>query len=415
MTFEELDLDPKLLKALYELQYQKPTPIQQQAIPELLEGKDILAGAATGTGKTVAFVLPVLQHLLDYPAYNKGIRILLLAPTRELAFQVHKVVKQLATHCDISSNIITGGFSANKQLQHLEKPADILVATPGRLLNILSEEDIDLSWIEILIIDEADRMLDMGQGPSVLALLEATPGNFQAACFSATLSGTGVERFAKDILDQPVIIQVDAANQQSQQVQQVVYFADSKQHKQILLKAILTDESCVSAIVFTNKKTTAIELNDWIQSQNLSSTVIHGDFIQAKRMEKMHKFKIGKIKIMVATDVAARGLDLLNITHVINYDLPFRGDIYIHRIGRTGRAQQVGIAINLIESHDITNLKRIEYHTKSELPVASIVGLEPKNKFNKPKKTKKKPHKKKLAAKSKKIKKSKKRPLETFA
>lgn len=406
MTFEELDLDPKLLKALKQQHYNKPTPIQELAIPELLEGKDLLAGAATGTGKTAAFVLPILQHLLDYPAYNKGIRVLLLAPTRELAFQIHKVVKQLATNCDISSNIVTGGFSSEKQLKHLDNPSDILVATPGRLLNLLSEEEIDLSWIEILIIDEADRMLDMGQGPSVLALLEATPGNFQAACFSATLSGAGVERFSQDILDNPKIIQIDAANQQSQQVQQAVYFADSKQHKQALLKAVLNDDSCQKALVFTNKKTSAIEINDWIQSQNISSTVLHGDLIQAKRLEKAHKFKKGKIKVLVATDVASRGLDILNITHVINYDLPFRGDIYIHRIGRTGRAHQVGIAINLVEAHDITNLKRIEYHTKSQLTTATIVGLEPKVNLNKPKKSKKKTHKKKLAAKKSKKNKS---------
>ncbi len=395
MTFETLDLDLKLLQALDEHHYHKPTPIQQQAIPELLAGRDILAGAATGTGKTAAFVLPILQHLLDNPVYNKGIRILLLAPTRELAFQIHKVVKQLASYCQISSNIITGGFAADKQLKNLEKPVDILVATPGRLLNLLSEEEIDLSWIEVLVIDEADRMLDMGQGPSVLALLEATPGNFQAACFSATLSGAGVERFAKDILEDPVIIQADAPNQQSPQVQQFVYFADSKQHKQALLKTILQDQSCQSAIVFTNKKTTAIELNDWIQSQNISSTVLHGDFIQVKRMEKINKFKKGKIKIMVATDVAARGLDMLNITHVINYDLPFRGDIYIHRIGRTGRAQQVGVAINLVEAHDVANLNRIEYHTKSKLPVAKLLGS--KSNLTKPKKSKKKLRKKQQA------------------
>lgn len=394
MTFEALDLDPKLLSAIEEQHFHKPTPIQQQAIPEMLLSKDVLAGAATGTGKTAAFVLPALQFLLDDPRPSNKVRVLILAPTRELAIQIHKVVKQLGTYCHFESNVITGGFAADKQLAAMQTQLDILVATPGRLLNIMSKEFIDLSNIELLIIDEADRMLDMGQGPDVLALIEAIPGDFQAACFSATLAGTGLAKFAEDVLDSPTIIQVDAANQQSLQVQQLVYLANDRQHKLALLKAIIEDESCQSALVFCNKKDRAIELNDWLQSQAISSTVLHGDFIQAKRMEKTQKFKQGKVKVMVATDVAARGLDMLNITHVINYDIPFRGDTYIHRIGRTGRAQQVGIAINLVERHDIRNLQRIEYHLQQTLPHAKIAGLKPnyslKDFLSRPKKPKSK-------------------------
>lgn len=287
---------------------------------------------------------------------------------------------------------LPGGFAADKQLAALQTQLDILVATPGRLLNIMSQDYIDLSNVELLIIDEADRMLDMGQGPDVLALIEAIPGDFQAACFSATLAGSGLVKFAQDVLDHPTIIQVDAANQQSQQVQQLVYLANDKAHKQALLQAILQDQSCQSALVFCNKKERAIELNDWLQDQAISSTVLHGDFIQAKRMEKTQKFTQGKVKVMVATDVAARGLDMLNITHVINYDIPFRGDTYIHRVGRTGRAQQVGIAINLVERHDIRNLQRIEYHLQQPIPLAKIAGLEPnyslKDYLSRPKKTK---------------------------
>lgn len=403
MTFEELDLDPLLLNALQEQHFHKPTPVQEAAIPELLEGKDVLAGAATGTGKTAAFVLPALQHLLDNPGPSGAARILLLAPTRELAFQIHKVVKQLGTHCDFTSHIVTGGFASDKQLRNLKRPADILVATPGRLLNIMSKEEIDLSYMEMVIIDEADRMLDMGQGPDVNALLEAIPGDFQAACFSATLAGSGIEKFAENILDEPAQIQIEAPNQQSEQVQQVVYYADSKDHKLALLKAIIDDESCQSAIVFCNKKERAIQVTDWLLEQEVSATVLHGDFIQAKRMDKTNRFKQGKVKVLVATDVAARGLDILNITHVINYDVPQRGDIYIHRIGRTGRAQQVGIAMSLVENHDYQHLQRIEYHTKSKIPVAKIKGLEPQR--NPLKTTKKKPHKKKLAKKAAKKKK----------
>jgi len=405
MTFEELDLDPQLLSAIEQLQYHKPTPIQEAAIPVMLDRQDVLAGAATGTGKTAAFVLPMLQYLLDEPRRSGLPRVLLLAPTRELAFQIHKVIKQLGTHCQFPSVIITGGFQMGQQLQKLTQPCDILVATPGRLAKIMEEDGVNLTEVELLIIDEADRMLDMGQGPTVNALMQAIPGDFQAGLFSATLSGSGVEKFAHEILDDPKVIQIDAPNQNSQQVQQQVYLANDKTHKQALLTNLLNDATCQSAIVFCNKKERAIEMSDYLQSQNVSAQVLHGDFIQAVRLEKMQKFKTGKIKVLVATDVAARGLDMLNITHVINYDLPYRGDIYIHRIGRTGRGQQVGVAINLVERHDLVNLERIEYHLEQTLPLAKVEGLEPNFKLKdalKKATTKKKPKKKKPASAKKK-------------
>ncbi|MBF6057643.1 MULTISPECIES: DEAD/DEAH box helicase [Thiomicrorhabdus] len=376
MTFEEFDLDPALLEAIHKQGFNKPTPIQQEAIPVLLERQDILAGAATGTGKTAAFVLPVLQYLLEEPQPASHPRVLLLAPTRELAFQIHKVVKQLSELCSFKTLIVTGGFKQSQQLERLDEPCDILVATPGRLAKIMEEDGVDLSFIEWVILDEADRMLDMGQGPTVRALLEAIPGDFHAGLFSATLSGAGVRKFAEEILDEPEMVQIDAPNQQSQQVQQLVYLANDKEHKQALLSNVLQDASCLSAIVFCNKKERAIEVSEYLQSQNISAQVLHGDFIQAVRLEKMQKFTSGKIKVLVATDVAARGLDMRHITHVINYDIPFRGDIYIHRIGRTGRAQQAGIAINLVERHDIVNLQRIEYHLGQRLPASKIAGLE---------------------------------------
>jgi len=400
MTFEELDLDSILLDAIKHQKYHKPTPVQEVAIPIFMEGKDLLAGAATGTGKTASFVLPALQHLLDEPKRSSQPRILILAPTRELAFQIHKVVKQLGHNCDFPSVIITGGFKMSQQMDFLHEPCDILVATPGRLAKIMEEDGVDLADIEMLIIDEADRMLDMGQGPTVRALIEAIPGDFQAGLFSATLSGSGIEKFAAEVLEEPDVVQIDAPNQKSVQIQQVVYLANDKDHKHHLMTSILKDASCQSAIIFCNKKDKAIEVTEYLQSQNLSAQVLHGDFIQAVRMEKMQKFKTGKIKILVATDVAARGLDMLNITHVMNYDMPFRGDMYIHRIGRTGRAQQVGIAINLVERHDIKNLERIEYHLQQKLPVEKITGLEPS--FTMKDAMKKLATKKKIKKKSKK-------------
>ena len=405
-SFEALDLDERLLQALKNQRHLKPTPIQAAAIPVLLEQKDLLAGAPTGTGKTAAFVLPILQYLIDYPRHNSSSpdqagRALILAPTRELAFQIHKVVKQLSEFLEVQSVVVTGGFNQANQLKRLERPFDILVATPGRLLNLMANEVLDLLQIEVVIIDEADRMLDMGQGPDVLALIEGISGDFQAALFSATLAGSGVRHFAEQILEDPVEIELTAPNQKSVNVQQVSYFADDIPHKQQLLKALVEDESCQSALVFCNKKVRAIEVAEWLQSQNISAQVLHGDFVQAKRMERIKRFKSGKIKVMVATDVAARGLDILNITHVINFDIPFRGDIYIHRIGRTGRGHQVGIACNLVAPFDLKNMQRIEYHLQQRLPVAKIKGLEPKLKLGKVKKPKTKAKKKSNKLKTK--------------
>lgn len=413
MTFEDFDLDECLLEAIKKQSYHKATPIQEAAIPAMLERRDVLAGAATGTGKTAAFVIPVLQYLLDEPKRStRHPRVLILSPTRELAFQIHKVVNQLGSNGNFPTVIITGGFKQSQQADTLTRACDILVATPGRLAKLMENENVDLSYIEIVIIDEADRMLDMGQGPTVHALLESIPTDFQAGLFSATLSGKGIERFAEEILEDPEVIQVNAPNQQSGQIQQSIYLANDKAHKQALLANLVQDETCQSAIVFCNKKDKAIEVTKWLQSQNISAQVLHGDFIQAVRLEKLKKFKTQKIKVLVATDVAARGLDMLHITHVINYDIPYRGDIYIHRIGRTGRAQQVGIAINLVEHHDLKKMERIEYHLEQSLPVEKIAGLEPNftlkdalKKAKKKKKTKKKskkPKKEKVKRKAKK-------------
>lgn len=380
MTFDDLMLDDALLAALAKLKFETPTAIQEAAIPFILEGKDVLAGAATGTGKTAAFALPALQYLIDEPNKDKQPKILILAPTRELAFQIQHVVDQLSRHLDIHTVIMTGGFSQAKQVEYLEKACDIVIGTPGRLLNLVSDGALDLSDIDMVIIDEADRMLDMGLGPDVLALLATIANGFQACLFSATLSGSGVEIFAEELLSEAEIIQIDAANQKSDQVSQTVYFADNKDHKQKILASIITEPSCTSAIVFCNKKERAEEVTAWLQSRNISAQVMHGDFNQATRKDKTRKFRTEQIKVMVATDVAARGLDLTNITHVINYDLPFKGDIYIHRIGRTGRAQKLGTAINLVEHHDLKNLERIEFHLKMKLPVSKIKGLEPNSK-----------------------------------
>lgn len=390
MTFDDLMIDDKLLEALDSLKFTTPTPIQEESIPFILEGKDVLAGAATGTGKTAAFVLPALQMLIDEPNTGPDPKILILAPTRELAFQIQHVVTQLAKNLDVNTAIVTGGFSQSKQANYAQQACDIIIATPGRLLNLVSDEAIDLSDIDMVIIDEADRMLDMGQGPDVLALLSTIADGFQACLFSATLAGSGVEIFAEELLQDAEVIQIHAANEKSEQVSQTIYYADNKEHKQALLLATINNEACTSALVFCNKRERAEEVTEWLQSRNISAQVMHGDFDQAVRRDKTRKFRIGQVKVMVATDVAARGLDLTNISHVVNYDIPFKGEIYIHRIGRTGRGEQVGTAINLVEHHDLKNLERIEFHLDTKLPVAKIKGLEPKSKMNKAKSKNKK-------------------------
>ncbi len=380
MTFDDLMLDEQLLLATDKLGFQSPTAVQEASIPFILEGKDVLACAATGTGKTAAFVLPMLQLMIDEPRHEPEPRFLILAPTRELAYQIHHVVEQLSKQLEHkpTTAIITGGFSQGKQASFLQQDCDIIIATAGRLLNLISEEAVDLSDIDMVVIDEADRMLDMGQGPDVLGVLATIVDGFQACLFSATLAGSGVQIFAEELLSDAEIIQIHAANQHSEQVDQRVYLADNKEHKQALLQATITDEACQSALVFCNKKERAIEVSEWLQSQNISAQYIHGDLDQATRRDKTRKFRNSDIKVMVATDVAARGLDLTNISHVINYDIPIKGDIYIHRIGRTGRGDQTGIAVNLVEGHDQKNLQRVEYHLGKKLPLANIKGLKGK-------------------------------------
>lgn len=385
MTFDDLMLDQPLLEALNEQNLTLPTPIQQEAIPLLLAGEDVLACAATGSGKTLAFALPLLQKLLDEPNKSKQAVALILSPTRELAFQTQHVLNNFGSTLAPRIAMITGGQSPAAQVDYLQQGCDIIIATPGRLLQLVEQEQADLSSIEYVVIDEADRMLDMGQGPDVANALAAISTAFQTSLFSATLAGAGVELFANALLPNAQRVQIDAANQYAQQVSQTVYLADNREHKLALLQAVINLPECQSALIFCNKKERAVEIADYLQSQNISAQVIHGDFSQADRRERTRKFRQGKIKVLVATDVAARGLDLPQVSHVVNYDVPFRGDIYIHRVGRTGRAGQPGNAINLVEPNDQKNLQRVEHHIGQSLPIRKMKGLSPKAKSNKKK------------------------------
>ncbi len=383
MIFDDFMLDQPLLEAVAELGLSTPTPVQQEAIPLLLAGEDVLACAATGSGKTLAFVLPLIQKLMDEPNKGKLAKALILAPTRELAFQTQHVISTLASALPTRVAMITGGQAPTAQVNYLHEGADIIIATPGRMLQLVEQELADLGAIEYVVIDEADRMLDMGQGPDVANVLAAIKTAFQTSLFSATLAGAGVELFAKALLPNAQRVNINAANQYAKQVEQTVYLADNKEHKLALLKAAVTAEECQSALVFCNKKERAVEVAEYLQSQNISAQVIHGDYSQADRRERTRKFRQGTIKVVVATDVAARGLDLPQVSHVINYDVPFRGDIYIHRVGRTGRAGKLGNAINLVEPNDQKNLQRVEHHIDQKLPIRKMKGLAPRAKNNK--------------------------------
>lgn len=383
MTFDDLFLDDVLMLAIRDSGFEKPTEVQQLAIPALMAGQDVLACAATGTGKTAAFILPILQRLNDQKYANRKAQILILAPTRELAFQIQHVIHQLGKAIKPTIAMLTGGASPWAQIQHANEQCDIIIGTPGRLLSVVNDESIDLTSIELVIIDEADRMLDMGQGPDVLSVLASIESSFQAGLFSATLAGSGVRIFAEEVLKDPQEIHLSAANQQADTITQQVYLCDNREHKQALLLAFINSDACQRALVFCNKKIRAEEVCDWLQSQNISAQLLHGDFDQSVRRERIRKFRAGQIKVTVATDVAARGLDVADITHVINYDVPFRGDNYIHRIGRTGRADKTGFAVNLVEPHDHKNLQRIEHHLGVKLKIAKLKGLAPNAKSNK--------------------------------
>jgi len=333
--------------------------------------------------------LPLLQKLLDEPNTSGLAKALILAPTRELAFQIQYMIQQLGRSLELEIAMITGGQAPTAQVQFLENGCDIIIATPGRLLSLSQDDYADLSAIEFVVIDEADRMLDMGQGPDVANLLAMIETEFQTCLFSATLAGDGVELFTDELLPNAQHVTIHAANQHAEQIVQQVYLADNREHKQTLLLALLNDETCKSALVFCNKKERAVEVADYLQSKNVSAQVVHGDYTQAERRDRTRKFRNGLTKVLVATDIAARGLDLPQVSHVINYDVPFRGDTYIHRVGRTGRAGQSGVAINLVEPHDHAHLQRVEHHIGHALPILKMKGLAPKGKANKAKSKKK--------------------------
>ncbi len=379
MSFDTLGLSAGLLRAISEQGYTEPTPVQRRAIPVILDGKDILAGAQTGTGKTAGFTLPLLQRLSASPT-KKGrrpVRALVLTPTRELAAQVEDSVKTYGRHLPLQSAVIFGGVKINPQIEKLRRGVDILVATPGRLLDHAGQRTVDLSQVEILVLDEADRMLDMGFIHDIRRVLALLPGNGarQNLLFSATFSSE-IKQLADRLLNRPVLIEVARRNTTAELIQQVVHPVD-KRRKRELLSHLIGSRNWRQVLVFTRTKHAANRLAQQLDKDGLSAAAIHGNKSQGARTRALAGFKSGKLRVLVATDIAARGLDIDQLPHVVNYELPNVPEDYVHRIGRTGRAGNEGEAMSLVCVDEHKLLRDIERLLKREIPKVVLEGYAP--------------------------------------
>lgn len=379
MSFQNLLLHSRVLKALEQIGYETPTQIQQKAIPKIVQGFDVRASAQTGTGKTAAFLLPLLSRLAEpSKKEGKGPRALILAPTRELAIQIEQqVIKYSKAFSKMRCVCAIGGVAYRIQMRKLNRPYEILIATPGRLLDYLSEGKIKLSKVECLILDEADRMLDMGFEKPVRQIVESCPNERQTLLFSATLKGP-VLKLSEAFMTKPMEIVVNPEKQAHTHITQELYFADSINHKNQMLFRILDDPERGDVVVFTATKRHADHLARELRDMEYQVAALHGDMTQSRRTRTLKKLKEGKVDITVATDVAARGLDIDTITHVINFDLPQSPEDYVHRIGRTGRAGRSGLAISFVSNKDRGMLSRIEKYTGHSITPSTLEGLEPK-------------------------------------
>lgn len=364
-SFKQLNLATPILSALDECGYAQPTPIQARAIPLAVAGKDLIATSQTGTGKTAAFVLPTLQRLTTLNKTSLP-QVLVLTPTRELATQVANAVRDYGKNLKVKTVSILGGMPYHTQLRQLSKPSDIIIATPGRLIDHIERGKINLSAIEVLILDEADRMLDMGFFEDVEYITTKLPKTKQTLLFTATMDSQ-LTRFANKFLNQPERIEIASKKVTLDNIKQEIHLASNDAHKMQLLQTILADRNVDKAIIFASTKRTADELAEELLEVGHDVGALHGDMNQRKRNRTITQLRTGKIRLLVATDVASRGIDINNITHVINYDLPRTGEDYVHRIGRTGRIGNSGTAISLVKKHDLSLVKKIEKYTKQTI------------------------------------------------
>lgn len=372
MTFNDLNFSPAILKALTKENYTKPTPIQEQAIPVVLAGKDLFGCAQTGTGKTAAFALPIIQLLSGQPTKpgaQRRIRSLILTPTRELALQIEENMRAYGQFTDLRSVAIVGGVSQKVQERALRQGADVIIATPGRLIDLINQKFVDLQYVQILVLDEADRMLDMGFIHDVKRIIAKMPRKKQTLFFSATMPPE-ISKLVKTLLVNPAKVEITPASSTVDRIEQSVYFVD-KGNKQDLLNDLLQDKSIVSALVFTRTKHGADRVVRGLTKVNISAQAIHGNKSQNARQNALTNFRSGATRVLVATDIAARGIDIDELSHVINFNIPNISETYVHRIGRTGRAGLSGIAISFCEVDEIPYLKDIEKMIRKTIPVVT--------------------------------------------
>jgi ATP-dependent RNA helicase RhlE len=376
MSFDSLGLAPALLRAVAEQGYTQPTPIQTRVIPVVLEGRDVMAGAQTGTGKTAGFTLPLLQRLMQHtPATRGPVRALILTPTRELAAQVGESVKNYGKHLPFRTAVIYGGVSINPQIAQLKRGVEVLVATPGRLLDLAQQRAVDLRQVEIFVLDEADRMLDMGFLPDIRRVIGLLPQRRQNLLFSATFPND-IRTLANKMLDAPVSVEIGERNAAAEKIEQAVYFADKGQ-KRGLLSWLIGSGNWQQVLVFTRTKHGANRLAEQLVIDGFTAAAIHGNKSQGARTRALADFKRGAVRVLVATDIAARGLDIDQLPHVVNYDLPEVAEHYVHRIGRTGRAGNEGLAVSLVAQDERPLLKQIEKLLAYSLPVRRPDGYVP--------------------------------------
>ncbi|XOD70176.1 MAG: ATP-dependent RNA helicase RhlE [Sodalis sp. (in: enterobacteria)] len=378
MSFNSLGLNAKILRALVEKGYLEPTRIQQQAIPYVLQGRDIMASAQTGTGKTAAFTLPILQLLEQRPIQiakrHRSVRALILTPTRELAAQIGENVIDYSVHLRLRSLVVFGGVSINPQMMKLRSGVEVLVATPGRLLDLSQQRAVNLSQVEILVLDEADRMLDMGFIHDIHRVIRLLPAKRQSLMFSATFSDV-IKTLAKSLLDNPALVEVTRCNTASEQITQFVHMVDKKRKRE-LLSDMIGRNNWQQVLVFTRTKHGANHLTDQLNKDGITATAIHGNKSQGARTRALSDFKQGGIRVLVATDIAARGLDINLLPHVVNYELPHVAEDYVHRIGRTGRAAATGEALSLVSVDERGLLRDIERLLKKTIPRITLPGYD---------------------------------------
>ena len=378
MSFDSLGLNADILRAVAEQGYRDPTPVQRQAIPVVLEGRDLMASAQTGTGKTAGFTLPILQLLSAKAQPAKGrrpVRALILTPTRELAAQIGENVSDYSKYLNLRSLVVFGGVSINPQMMKLRGGVDLLVATPGRLLDLAQQNAVDLSHVEMLVLDEADRMLDMGFIHDIRRVLARLPAKRQNLLFSATFSDE-IKTLAEKLLDNPSQVEVARRNTASEQVTQHVHFVDKKRKRE-LLSLMIGQGNWQQVLVFTRTKHGANHLAEQLNKDGITAAAIHGNKSQGARTRALSDFKSGQIRVLVATDIAARGLDIEELPHVVNYELPNVPEDYVHRIGRTGRAAATGEALSLVCVDEHKLLRDIERLLKREIPRMALPGFEP--------------------------------------